>query len=124
MNAKTEASSAHKLDTVKWLGVFLLLAAGLTFFYYFSENTSVLLRVVVLLAAAGASVYIALQTAKGQGAWAFAQQSHLEVRKVVWPTRQETLQMTGVVILMVIIVALMIWAIDSILFWLVRMVTG
>ncbi len=123
MNTKTESASANKLDTVKWLAVWLLLAAGLMSFYYFSE-ISLLLRVVFLLAAVGGAVFIALHTAKGQGAWAFTQEAHIEVRKVVWPTRRETLQMTGVVILMVIIVALMIWAIDSILFWLVRMVTG
>jgi len=123
MNAKTETSSANKLDTIKWLGVWLLIAAGLASFYYFTE-TSVLLRVILLLATSGAAVFIALQTAKGQSAWSFTQETHIEVRKVVWPTRQETLQMTGVVLLMVIIVALMIWAIDSILFWLVRLVTG
>ncbi len=123
MNAKTDASSSPKLDAVKWLLVGSLITAGLFGFYYFSD-TSLLLRVIVLLAAFGAAVYIALQTVKGQGAWSFAQEAHIEVRKVVWPTRQETLQMTGVVLLMVIIMSLMIWGIDSILFLLVRSVTG
>ncbi len=123
MNAKTDAAVANQFDVIKWLVAGLLVGLALAGFYYFSES-SLLLRVFILLAAFGVAVYIALQTAKGRSIWSFGQESHLEVRKVVWPTRQETMQMTGVVILMVVVMALMIWGIDSILLLLVRSVTG
>jgi preprotein translocase subunit SecE len=46
--------------------------------------------------------------------------TQVEVRKVVWPTRQETLQTTMIVLLMVMLVALLLWAFDSLLGWAVR----
>jgi preprotein translocase subunit SecE len=72
----------------------------------------------------GLAIFIALQTEKGRNTKNFLQQTQIEVRKVVWPTRQETVQMTGIVILMVVLVALIIWMLDSFLFWLVRFFTG
>lgn len=124
MSTKTDAtSSSNKLDTLKWLLVLLLLSTGVVGFYYFAEH-SLLLRVVSLLGVVGLAIFIALQTEKGRRAKNFLQQTQIEVRKVVWPTRQETVQMTGIVILMVILVALIIWMLDSLLFWLVRLFTG
>lgn len=124
MSTKTDAtSSSNKLDTLKWLLVLLLLSTGVVGFYYFAEH-SLLLRVVSLLGVVGLAIFIALQTEKGRRAKNFLQQTQIEVRKVVWPTRQETVQMTGIVILMVVLVALIIWMLDSLLFWLVRLFTG
>jgi preprotein translocase subunit SecE len=124
MSTKTDATpSSNKLDTLKWLLVLLLLSTGVVGFYYFSEH-SLLLRVVSLLGVVGLAIFIALQTEKGRRTKNFLQQTQIEVRKVVWPTRQETVQMTGIVILMVVLVALIIWMLDSLLFWLVRLFTG
>lgn len=124
MSTKTDATpSSNKLDTLKWLLVLLLLSTGIVGFYYFAEH-SLLLRVVSLLGIVGLAIFIALQTEKGRSTKNFLQQTQIEVRKVVWPTRQETVQMTGIVILMVVLVALIIWMLDSLLFWLVRLFTG
>ncbi len=123
MSTKTDARASNKLDTLKWLLVVLLLGAGIISFYYFDEY-SLLLRVISLLVVVFLVAFIASTTEKGRTTLDFLQQSHLEVRRVVWPTRQETAQMTGVVLLLVLLVALIIWALDSILGWIVRFFIG
>ena len=123
MSTKTDAAASNKLDFFKWLLVVLLLGVGIVSFYYFAEH-SLLLRVLGLLLVMGIAVLIASTTTKGRSTLKFLRDSHLEVRRVVWPTRQETVQMTGVVFVMVVLVALIIWLVDSFLFWLVRLLTG
>lgn len=123
MNTKTGATASSKLDSLKWVIVGLLLSAGIIGFYYFAEY-SLLMRVISLLAVVGITTYIASTTLKGQSTVSFLKETNLEVRRVVWPTRDETIKMTGVVMLMVVLVAFIIWGVDSILFWLVRLFTG
>lgn len=123
MSTKTDAATSDKLDFFKWLLVVLLLGVGIVSFYYFAEH-SLLLRVLGLLLVIGLAILVAGATTKGRSTLKFLRDSHLEVRRVVWPTRQETIQMTGVVFVMVMLVALIIWLVDSILFWLVRWFTG
>jgi len=123
MNAKADSPADNdRLDTVKWLVAAILLGVGIVGFYYF-DTVSTVIRVLVLLLIAGGVVFLLYTTQKGRFAWGFIQEAHLEVRKVVWPSRQETLQTTGIVILMVLVVALMIWLIDSLLFWIVQTLT-
>jgi preprotein translocase subunit SecE len=123
MTTKTDTTIENKIDFLKWLLVVLLLATGIIGFYYFIEH-SLLLRVIGLLIVFGIAGFIASTTEKGRTTVSFLHESHLEVRRVVWPTRQETLQMTGVVLLMVVLVAFIIWALDSLLLWLVRLFMG
>lgn len=123
MSTKTDATASDKLDFFKWFSVVLLLGVGIVGFYYFAEHSQ-LLRVLGLLLVIGLAVLIASTTTKGHATLKFLRESHLEVRRVVWPTRQETVQMTGVVFVMVMLVALIIWLVDSLLFWLVRLFTG
>ncbi len=125
MNTKTDAaSSGNRLDIPKWIIAVLFAGAGLVGFYYLEEEQySQLIRVITLLAGVGFAVFIASRTEKGRAIFEFARESHLEVRKVVWPTRQETIQMTGLVILMVVVLAIVIWFLDMILLWVVRWLT-
>ena len=122
MNAKVEAESAT-LDTVKLTVSMLLIAVGIGAFYYYEEY-STLLRVIGLLAVAGVSVAIVLQTAIGRRIWTFAVDARTEVRKVVWPTRQETEQTTLIVMVMVLLVSIFLWLVDMFLMWVVRTLTG
>ena len=101
----------------------LPIAAAIGGFYYFDDQPQ-WIRVIALLVAVGVSVLIALQTALGQTAWAFRRDAIIEVRKVVWPTRKETVQMTLTVIAMTIVVALILWGFDSFLAWLVQKLIG
>jgi preprotein translocase subunit SecE len=80
-----------------------------------------LLRVVGLLLAIALSVVIAVQTERGRFLWDFMRDSRTEVRKVVWPTRQETIQTTLIVMAVVAVMAVIMWALDSFLGFLVSL---
>ena len=110
-------------DPVKWVGAFVILASGIAGFYYWSDE-SLLLRVIGLLVLSAAALFVAVQTEKGRATWDFVRESHTEVRKVVWPTRKETTQTTLIVIAMVGLVAIILWALDGLLAWLVKLMLG
>jgi preprotein translocase subunit SecE len=110
-------------DGVKWFVTILLVASAIGGFYYFADQ-SLLLRVIALLIVFGASGAVALQTNKGQIVWGVAKEARTEVRKVVWPTRKETVQTTMIVIAMVFIVAMILWAVDGILGAIMRRLLG
>lgn len=123
MVLKTENGEATRLDWLKWTVVLILLLAGLVGNHYYSE-VSMPLRMgiwVLLLAAAG---FVASKTIKGKWVIDFFRDSRLELRKVVWPTREETMQTTFVVAAMVIVLALLLWGLDGILVWAIGWLTG
>ncbi|RMD67832.1 MAG: preprotein translocase subunit SecE [Gammaproteobacteria bacterium] len=122
MNAKAEARST-RLDSLKLMAAALVVAVTLVGFYYYG-HLPLFLRVLGLLVGAGIGAAIALQTQKGRDAWRFVLEARDEVRKVVWPTRQETIQTTLIVFATVLIVATFLWLIDLILLWAVRVLTG
>ena len=77
-----------------------------------------------LLAISGVAAAVALQTERGRALWQFAGDARNEVRKVVWPTRQETLQTTLIVIVMVLILGVILWLFDMVLMSILRFLTG
>ena len=111
------------LNALKWGGTLSLVAAGLIGNYYFAEH-SLLLRVIVLLAMGCAALALALNTTIGQRAWAFTQEARTELRKVVWPSRQETVQTSGIVLAMVVVMGLILWGIDTVLLHTLAWLTG
>jgi preprotein translocase subunit SecE len=122
MNVKAEAQNSG-MDNAKLAVAAALVAGGIFGFYHF-EAHSLLLRVVGLLLVFGAAVAVAMQTAAGRSIWQFGVDSRAEVRKVVWPSRQETIQTTLIVFVMVLIMALVLWLFDMTLMWIVRALTG
>lgn len=110
-------------DRIKWSVVIALISVSMIAFYFYSEQ-SLLLRVVALLLVVGMAGALALQTEKGRLAWGMARDARMEVRKVVWPTRKETLQTTAIVIAMVSIIALLLWMLDGLLAFLMRQLLG
>jgi len=122
MKAKTEVAGSS-MDNAKLVGSVSLIVAGIYAFYYF-EAYSALIRVIGLLALGAIAVALAYQTAIGQRIWQFALDSRMEVRKVVWPTRQETLQTTLVVFIMVLIMGVLLWLFDMLLVTIVKFLTG
>ena len=122
MNAKIDTEGSAQ-DTIKLILSLFLLIGAVAAFYYFEER-SLLLRVIGLLVVMGLSVAIALMTGVGRGVLRFAQDARTEVRKVVWPTRAETIQTTMVVFLMVIIMGIVLWLLDMFLLWAVQLLTG
>jgi len=123
MNARVETEEGGKLDSLKFLVAIALLIGGIVQFYYFEEESQ-LYRVLALLGFVALAMGVVYTTRMGHGLWLFARDARTEVRKVIWPTRQETMQTTLMVIVMVILVGLMLWLIDMILRWGVLALTG
>ena len=115
MVTKTEQTTSA-FDTFKLMTAVLVLIAGVVGFYYF-EDESQLLRVLGMLAVAAIAFFIAATSEPGRRGLGFVREARVEVRKVVWPTRQETLQTTIAVLFMVILVAIMLWLFDMFLGW-------
>ncbi len=113
-------TTASRFDSVKWVVVFALVAVAIVGNSYFADQ-SLLYRVLGIVAISAVAGLVALQTAKGAAFWALVKGSRTEIRKVVWPTRQETVQTTMIVVLFVIAVALILWGLDSFLGWLVSL---
>jgi preprotein translocase subunit SecE len=123
MNASTEHEPSGSLDFLKWGIIVLLLAGAVVGNYYFAEQ-SILVRALAVVAAIVVAGLVAMQTVKGRSAVAFAKESRTEVRKVVWPTRQEAVQTTGIVLVATLIMSILLWGLDSVLFWVVGLITG
>jgi preprotein translocase subunit SecE len=120
MSVETPAS---RFDALKWIVVFALVAVAVVGNSYFA-NESLLYRVLGILVLAAMAGFVALQTAKGAAFWSLVKGSRTEIRKVGWPTRQETVQTTLIVVAFVLVVALILWGLDSFLGWLVSLVIG
>jgi len=90
--------------------------------YYSAEP--ILYRVLAVLAIGVVAAFVALQTSKGRSFAVLLKEARGEIRKVVWPTRQETTQTTLIVVVVVLVMALLLWGLDSLLGWLVSMVVG
>lgn len=110
-------------DKIKLGAAFLLLMAGVAGFYYLGNQATVV-RVLVVLAGVAAAAGVAWASQPGKQFFAFSKDSVAETRRVVWPTRKETIQTTGVVFLLVIVVALFLWVVDASLMWLVQLLMG
>ncbi|NJN51220.1 MAG: preprotein translocase subunit SecE [Gammaproteobacteria bacterium] len=119
----SETTGQSLLDWVKWLVVVALIGGGIFANWYYQDQ-SLLNRVLALVAMAVVAVGVALQTEKGRGIWSLLKESRTEIRRVVWPTRQETTQTTLVVVALVLVFSLILWGLDSLLSWLVSSVIG
>src|SRR4029453_7703828 len=104
-------TGASALDTVKLVAAAAILVGGIVAFYWFATYP-LAVRWAIVLASLGAGAFVALQSAQGRGFWQFVQGSRVELRKVVWPTRQETLQTTLVVFVAVIVMGVFFWILD------------
>ena len=122
MNTNVE-NKAGSLDWLKWLIVVGLLAGGVFANWYYQDEM-LLLRVAGLLGVAGVAVLLALQTERGRAIWSLLKEARTEVRRVVWPSNQETTQTTLVVLLLVFVFALILWGLDALLGWIVSSIIG
>ena len=122
MNTQAEAST-NVFDVVKQVFSVVFVIAGIAAFYHFSD-VKLIYRVLGLLAVSGGVIAMLATTAWGHKITAFIADSKIEVRKIVWPTRDETTRTTLLVFAMVSIVSLVLWLLDTFLFWGVRILTG
>ena len=129
MNTQTEPATSVA-DIVKQVFSVVFVVAGVAAFYYFSTDHSyfkevrLLYRVLGLVVVVLMALGMMLTTDVGRSVWSFVLESKQEVRKVVWPTREETMRTTLLVFAMVSIVSLILWLLDMFLFWGVRLLTG
>ena len=123
MVAKTEIEVSNKFDTVKLLLSITLLVTGIAGFYYF-ETEGLIYRVLGLLAFVLVALGAVYTTNLGQSIVGFGREARAEVRKVVWPTRQETIQTTLMVIVAVIVLGIFLWFVDMMLVNAVQYLTG
>ena len=121
--ATQEESQSGVLDIIKLLIAAGALVGGLYGYYYLIE-WSLPLRVLLVLAGLIAGVAIAMTSTQGLRLWAFVQGSRVEIRKVVWPTKQETTQTAIAVFVFTLVMALFFWGLDSFLLWLTRTLVG
>ncbi|HEY9037200.1 MAG TPA: preprotein translocase subunit SecE [Pseudomonadales bacterium] len=123
MSGNANTSEGNAADSLKWAVVAALVLTGVVGNAYYSDQ-SLLYRVLALIVLGAAAAGMALQTAKGAVALAFLRDARTEVRKVVWPTHQETTQTTLVVVAVVFVMALILWALDALLGWLASLLIG
>ena len=129
MNTNVETESPV-LDIIKKIFSALIVIAAVSAFYYFSvdhdsiKEIRLLFRVLGLVAVIVAVVALMSTTNTGRFVLSFIIESKQEVRKVIWPTRDETMRTTLLVFAMVFIVGLILWFLDMFLFWGVRLLTG
>jgi preprotein translocase subunit SecE len=123
MSIQTAESTTQVFDVVKQVMSALLVVAGVVAFYYFSE-IALLYRVLSLVTVVFLAIGMLFTTGLGRSIWNFFLESKQEVRRVVWPTREETMRTTLMVFVMVFIVGLVLWFLDMGLFWGIRLLTG
>ena len=124
MTTHTEQSQSGALDIVKLLIAAIALIGGLYSYYYYEFELALALRVLIVLAGTGIGIAIAMTSTQGQRLWHFIQGSRVEIRKVVWPTRQETTQTAIAVFVFTLIMMVFFWLLDSGLLWLTRRLVG
>ena len=124
MSTKTEAGKSSFADTFVLLVSALVVVAGIYGFYYFEEAVIAPVRALGLVAVVGLAIFLMALTAKGKTLIDFIKDADIERRKVVWPTRQETIQTTIIVFVVVIIVGIMLFLIDMFFGWGIRALIG
>ncbi|NKC00131.1 MAG: preprotein translocase subunit SecE [Pseudomonadales bacterium] len=123
MSTGTDTTAGSTLDWLKWLVVAAILGGGVYANWYYGEE-SLLLRVVGLLVLATVAGFVSLQTERGRSTWSLIKEARSEIRRVVWPSNQETTQTTLVVLVLIVIFALILWGLDSLLGWIVSSIIG
>jgi preprotein translocase subunit SecE len=119
-----EPKAAAPLDSLLLLLSVAALVGGIAAFYALAGQLNVTVRVLLVLAGLGVAAVLAYQTASGKTMWGYIRGSQVELRKTTWPTRQESLQATLMIAVVVLIAALLLWGLDSALLWGVKSVTG
>lgn len=119
----TEVKNNRFLNGLLWLIVLAIFVAGIWANYHY-QMISVSLRIIVWITLFIITLAIVSLTTQGRRALQFINVSRVELRKVVWPARQEVVQMTMIVIALVIILSLIIWGLDSFLLWAIGLLMG
>jgi preprotein translocase subunit SecE len=118
MNSQTEevvSGGPGSRDTALLVLAIGLLLGGMFAFYYFTAQYNILIRALMLLGSTIAAIVLTAQTVQGKVLWSYVQGSRTELRKVVWPSKQESIQTTLMIAVVVLIMALFLAGVDWVL---------
>lgn len=121
--AKSDGQDSYPFNWARWLVVIALIAGGI-FANSFYGDFPLLYRVVGLVALSALALFLVVNTKQGAAVWAIIKESRTEIRKVVWPTRQETNQTTLIVVVLTVLMAFILWGLDSFLGWIASLIIG
>jgi preprotein translocase subunit SecE len=124
MSTQTETSQGGSLDIVKLLIAAAAILGGLYSYYYYEFELPLPVRVLIVLGGTGIGIAIGMTSTQGRRLWHFIQGSRVEIRKVVWPTKQETTQTAIAVFVFTLVMAVFFWLLDSGLLWVTRQFVG
>lgn len=122
-NSSVDTEKSSFIDTVKLLIAAGVLLGGLYSYYYYLQ-VSLPLRVLMVLGGFLVGTAVAMTSFQGKQLFSFIQSSRIEIRKVVWPTNQETSQTTIAVFVFTLVMGIFFWGLDSFLLWLTRTLVG
>ena len=122
MDTKVEEQPTF-VDTAKLALAIVIVLGGLVGYYYFADSSG-LLRALGVIVAVAVAVVVAFTSLQGRLLWKFIQGARVELNKVVWPTREETIQTTLVVLVVALFGGVFFWLLDWFLLWMTTRITG
>ena len=125
MNSKIQSSNSNSpLEVFLWILVCVFILGGVVANFYFADTYELPIRLVGWIILIAILLGMIALTKFGKTTWVFLKEARMEMRKITWPNRQETVQTTLVVLAMVVVVALILWGIDTFLLWGIGVLTG
>jgi len=125
--AEDVVSTNNSLNTAKWVVAIAILIAATVGNRYAPEllpQLSTWVRIVALVVLAVGALAITLTTAQGQSFIKLLKEAQVEARRIVWPTKDETMQTTMIVCAVVVVMSLLLWGVDSLFGWMISAVIG
>ena len=121
-NIEIKSSTSLSLELI----VSSLIVVGSLVLYYFDplQLNTVLYKVLVLLLGLVIAIFVFLRSAHGSRLIVFLRETKIELRKVVWPTKDETIKTTGMIMIAVFVVAIFLWIVDAFFTWAVQQITN
>jgi preprotein translocase subunit SecE len=113
--------SGYSLNTI--LSIVILVASLAVFYLNPLALTSLLFKVLILVAGLVVAGLVFISGSEGKSFVSFMKETKIELKKVVWPTREETTKTTGMIIIAVIIVSIFLWIVDAFFTWMVQLLT-
>ena len=117
----TNANQSNIKEMTSWLAIALVTAGAFFCTYYYTLSAPI--QSIVWLGWLVFTLFFGYLTSTGKRIFVFAQESRIELLKVVWPTRQETTQTTTIVMIMVTLTGFILWGVDSLMMWLIAKIT-
>ncbi|MCF6767368.1 preprotein translocase subunit SecE [Thiotrichales bacterium 19S11-10] len=117
----TAKSSEKTKNGLLWTIILFLLGVGIVLNSFYADAVALPLRIAGFIVLVVFLMAASLLTSQGKSAWQFVQSARSEMRRVVWPTRQETVQTTFLIIGVVLVAALIMWLFDSLFIYIVKL---